>query len=272
MPINGAHSYASPVILTPLITSDKWWPQCQIWTLNSKKMWALQQWAFQNTGHKVWSLLTSYTIWHTGGTLTYASSVNLTLFISGDKWWPQCQIWTSNSKQNVGIVAKWLLPEYRTNMINMDQLYHHLTHWRYQYICFIIVSLTPFITGDKWWSRCQIWRFNRKKCRHCSNGLFLNTGHWIWSIWTSYTIWHIAGTHTYSIHHPWQMMASVTNMNIQQQKNMCVAAMAFFWIQDMEYDQCKKTNIYFTLPLCSHALLRTVNPRTWHTGRVCGAM
>jgi hypothetical protein len=27
----------------------------------------------------------------------------------------------------------------------------------------------------------------------------------------------------------------------------------------------KKTNIYFTLPRCSHALLRTVDPRAWHT-------
>jgi hypothetical protein len=33
----------------------------------------------------------------------------------------------------------------------------------------------------------------------------------------------------------------------------------------------KKTNIYFTLPLCSHALLRTVDPRAWHT-KVCRAM
>jgi hypothetical protein len=32
----------------------------------------------------------------------------------------------------------------------------------------------------------------------------------------------------------------------------------------------KKTNIYFTLPRCSLALLRTVNPRAWHTQEYVG--
>jgi uncharacterized membrane protein (DUF485 family) len=43
---------------------------------------------FLNIGHWKWSITTSYTIGHTAGTPTYASSVTMTPFITTDKWRP----------------------------------------------------------------------------------------------------------------------------------------------------------------------------------------
>jgi hypothetical protein len=52
-----------------------------------------------NTGYTVWSIYTSYTLWHFADTHTFASSVTLTPFIIVYKWWPRCQrLWTCNSK------------------------------------------------------------------------------------------------------------------------------------------------------------------------------
>ena len=60
---------------------------------------------FLDWGHGLWSIQTCYTIWHTAGTHTCASSVTLTPYIPSDKWWPLWQICTCNSKIIMGIVA-----------------------------------------------------------------------------------------------------------------------------------------------------------------------
>jgi hypothetical protein len=59
-----------------------------------------------NPGHGLWSLHTSYAIWHAAGTRPCASSISLTWVITSDKWcWPLGQIGTQNSKTVVGIAA-----------------------------------------------------------------------------------------------------------------------------------------------------------------------
>jgi hypothetical protein len=54
---------------------------------------------FVNSGHGLWLIQTSYTIWITAGTHTCASSVTLIRFLTSDKWLHLCQIEIIHSKK-----------------------------------------------------------------------------------------------------------------------------------------------------------------------------
>jgi hypothetical protein len=54
--------------------------------------------------------------------------------------------------------------------------------------------------------------------------------------------------------HQWQMMASGSNRNKQQQNSGDIAATAYLWIQDMDYDEYRPATPLDTLLLPIHVL------------------
>jgi hypothetical protein len=92
-----------------------------------------------NTRHGIWSIQTSYYLWNTSVTHTFAPSLTLTRFRTGDKSWPLGQIGTRNSKTVLGIAATakmWIhdmdydqyrpATSYNTLMLHIHLLLHSL--------------------------------------------------------------------------------------------------------------------------------------------------
>jgi hypothetical protein len=150
---------------------------------------------FVNLGHGLWVIKTSYTIWHTAGTHTCASSVILTQFFTSGKWRPLWQIGEGTAKQWWTLQQPSLCEFRILIMSNKDQL-HHLPHCWYPYMCFF--SHFDSIL-HQWQMNASVTNRNKEQQNsggHCSYHLFVNLGHGLWVIKTSYTVWHTAGTHT----------------------------------------------------------------------------
>jgi hypothetical protein len=117
---------------------------------------------FLDSRHGVWSILwTSYTTWHTDGIHKCASQVTLSTFITGDKWWPQCQILTSNSKIILAIAA--------TAFFWIQDMYYDQYGPALQFD--LLMVYTQVLLKSLWlhWSEvtndchpCQIWTSNNK--------------------------------------------------------------------------------------------------------------
>jgi hypothetical protein len=126
---------------------------------------------------------------------TCPPSITFTPFITSNKWQPSCQTVTSNSKIILGIELTaffWIQGmEYDQSGIDIpvDTL-----------LVPIPVLLQSFwlhsspVTMMAYGSNMNMQQLNN--CGPCINGLYLNSRHGLWSIYTSYTIRHTAGTDT----------------------------------------------------------------------------
>jgi hypothetical protein len=118
-------------------------------------------------------------------------------FLTSDKWWPPWQIGTKKTAKQWWALQQPPLCECRTRiMINMNQL-NHVTHCWYPQMCLS----NQFDSIPHQWQMMASGSNARGKQQqnsggHYSNCLFVNSGHGLWSIQTSFTIWHTAGTHT----------------------------------------------------------------------------
>jgi hypothetical protein len=145
-------------------------------------------------------------------------------------------------------------------MINTDQL-HYLTHCCYPYMCFFShFELIP----HQWQMTASVTNRNEQQQNsngHCSNWLFVNSGHGLWLTQTLYTIWHTAGTPQCALFvtltwfltsdKPWPLWQIATSNSKTVMGNEATATL---WIQDMYYDQYRPSTLFDTLLVPIHVL------------------
>jgi hypothetical protein len=90
------------------------------------------------------------------------------------------------------------------------------------------------------------------KYGRCINSLFLNNKHQVWPIYTSFTIWHTAGS-THSC--PSSVLLTTIITNNTNKIVLDIAATAFFWSQDILYDQYQSALPFDTLMVPIHGPL-----------------
>jgi hypothetical protein len=150
---------------------------------------------FVNSRHELWFIQTSYIIWHTAGAHTCASLVTFIQLLTSNKWWQK------NNTSKTVVVSKESNRLFVNSRHGLWSIQTNFTIWHTAgtYTGALLVILTQFLTSDKYDSVTNRNKQQPNSGGHCKNLLFVNTGHGLWSIQTSYTIWHTAGTHTFTL-------------------------------------------------------------------------
>jgi hypothetical protein len=120
----------------------------------------------------------------------------------------------------------------------------------------------------QWQMMAYGWNRNKQPQNsggHCSNPIFVNSRHGLWSISTSYTIGHTPCTHTcaslvtltwFLTSGKWWPVGQIGTSN--SKTVVAIVATAYLWIQDMDYDQYWPATVGKLLVLIHVMLLQSL--------------